>query len=164
MALAGAISGGASLASAKMGSNAAKDAARIQSQSADKAAGMMNQAYAPYLQAGASSMGMLGRLTGAPAAARYASEPLPPAAGMPMQPRPQRPPMPQGPISTGMGPQGPVMMGGRPPMPGGPPMWQPGGMNQMGQMVRLVSPDGEERDVPAYLADSYISRGARRVG
>lgn len=47
---------------AKKQASAAEQAAQAQMQATDRAAGMMNQAYAPYLNAGAQSMNVLGRL------------------------------------------------------------------------------------------------------
>ena len=51
-----------SIFGARQQANAAKDAARIQAESADRAMAMMNRVYQPYLAAGGQSMTALGRL------------------------------------------------------------------------------------------------------
>lgn len=60
------VGGGISLLSnifgAKKQASAAKDAARLQSESANRAMALMNQAYAPYLAAGGQAASVLGGL------------------------------------------------------------------------------------------------------
>lgn len=72
---------------AKKQASAAKDAAAMQAASADRAMGLMTQAYAPYLNAGASSMNVLSRLMtpGVPYAPPMQAQDamMPPAFGQP---------------------------------------------------------------------------------
>lgn len=60
--IAAGASTGAQLFGAHKAAGAAKDAARLQSQSADRAMAMMHQAYQPYLTAGGQGMNTLARL------------------------------------------------------------------------------------------------------
>lgn len=50
------------LLGARKQASAAEKASQLQAQSTNRAMGMMQQAYAPYLNAGAQSMGVLSRL------------------------------------------------------------------------------------------------------
>lgn len=158
-------SAAAGVASAKIGSNAAKKAAAQQTASADRAMGLMDRAYAPYQQAGSAAMGMLGRLVAPTAGTRYASPD-------PMQKNYEGMPAPGVAGATGSvggrNPQPPQFMapGQQPPMRGaGPvPRAHASSMDSMvGQTIRLQSPDGEVRDVPAYMADRFLQAGARRI-
>lgn len=134
-----------SVIGAKMASNASKKAADQQAASATQAMGVVDRAYAPYLQAGQQAAGMLGRLVGPTAGTKYAS---PAPSGTPYNPAPQSRPgtaMPRPPMDSA---------GGMPQSMGG----------MVGQTIKLQSPDGSETmDVPAWQAEAFIARGARRV-
>jgi hypothetical protein len=146
---------------AKKASNAAKDVAKIQTEAADKASGINDQVYSPYLRQGRSAASTMSRLTTPSAGARYASP------DMTQPPAPQPGPMPGGrprpagaPNMGGARPRGTLgamAQGGGAPQ-GGPP--QGGG----GQMVMMEAPDGSgARPVPADQVDRFLQAGARRV-
>lgn len=154
-AIIGAAGAGASLVGAKMGSNAARDAAKLQTDSAAKAQQFTQRAYddqkaalQPYMQAGQQSLGAL--------MARYAGQPLQnrfaPGGGQaaePFQP-------PQGGMSLGSGlGQGGAPQGGPPPMQAPP---------QGGGMVRVKAPTGEMAQFPEGSPglQQALARGAVR--
>jgi len=143
---------------ARKASNASKDAAKIQTQSADRAMRTIDDTWSPYVNAGRQAMGTLGRLTTAPAGARYAAPPQP-GMGQPPPRMPSGPaarPRPAGMPQTGFA--APRTLGGlaRPPAQ---PQFQQGG----GRTVSLQAPNGEIEQVPAHLAEQFIARGARPV-
>lgn len=181
----GAAGAAGSLGAAKMQSNAAKNAAKLQITSQEKAQGVNQQVYNdqrqalnPYVQAGNDSLSRL-------MAQHWGSGGLSPGmSGTTMQPG-QRvtpgssyAPPPPGSMAPGMGSNIPPNIaaprfGAQ--MAQGPPQGSPqggpnplaaamGGAPQGGPMVKLQGPDGSMRDVPAQLADQFIARGARRVG
>lgn len=83
------VNGGAQVASAKIQSNAAKNAVRAQQAGTDQAMQYAQNAYqqqqqlmSPYLAAGYQANNMMGRLIGPPGGARYASS-GPPMAALP---------------------------------------------------------------------------------
>jgi hypothetical protein len=186
------IGGGASLGSALISRSAAKGAAKDQQRAAEQSAAVMRQIYGdqtalmgPYVQAGHSAVGTLGRLLTPGAGAQYAS-----AAPQPFTlPSQQAGPTvagkrfgPQemgilGPAAASMGanPSIAATRGANPSMPGNmaanPSMpattgANPGpGMAYQGNapMVQLRAPDGTVQAVPAHLAEQFIARGAQRV-
>lgn len=144
----GGATAGASIAGAKMASNAAKNAAKTQTAAADRSAqlqydlgnkslDMQRQMYeqgradmAPWRNTGQAALGQL---------------------------------------SSRMGLGGGMSLGGgapagQPPMGGGMTL---GGMPQGGyqrpQMVRMVAPTGEQKEVPLAMVSHLEARGARRV-
>lgn len=144
--IATAASTGASLIGAKMSSNAAKDAAKIQNQGATQAMGVMRDVYAPYVNAGHGVMGTLGKLTTPGPNERYLGDvpqfPVRSATAAPMAvPR-------AGGVRSGT--MGDLM-----------PRRQPMAMG--GGTIRLRAPNGEEGEFPPHLAEQYIARGAMRV-
>lgn len=135
----GAATAGAQVVGAKLASNAAQNAARTQSQAADRALAYQQQLqqqqrqdFTPYQQAGASAMGQLGRLANAPQPVFNASAPMG-QLGLP----PQQAPQP-------------------------PQNFQQAGQNNQG-MVKVQAPDGEIRQYPASAAQMLIARGAKLV-
>jgi hypothetical protein len=182
------VGAASSVAAAKMSSNAANKAAKTQTAAADKALAANQAVYqdqrqlmAPYTQAGQSAVTTLGRLLTPGAGATYASAPLPQlgpgpfAGGNTAMPRPQMASrggafsaaLGQGPAPR-MGGQGPMPQMGAGQMPGmgaGPaPQIGAGPMPGMGQgpqgMISLRAPNGSVGQVPAHLAQQFISRGA----
>lgn len=121
--LGSALAGGTRLASAKMGSKAAKDAAKIQSRAADEAMGFTRQAYgdmgrvlSPYLAGGGTAFNTISRLVAPPMGARYAATPPSMEQATTMGGlRRMRPASPPAFMTTGVGPGGPVR---RPAPPG----------------------------------------------
>jgi hypothetical protein len=156
LAIGGLIANGVTqVVGAKKASNAAKDVAKIQTDAADKASGINDQVYSPYLRQGRSAASTMSRLTTPSAGARYASP------DMTQPPAPQPGPMP----------------GGRP-RPAGAPNMGParargsigamaqGGGAQAGppSMVMMEAPDGSgARPVPADRVADMERAGARRV-
>lgn len=136
----GAAGAASSIASAKIQSNAAKNAAKTQTDAATQARNVQQQQYQqarqdfnPYQQAGIGSLGRLNASAGAP---RQAFNPGAPSGGFQM---PQNP---------GSAPPGGATPG--PAMPQQPP-------------VMMQGPDGSRRPVPANLVQQFEERGARRV-
>lgn len=145
------------LGAAKMGSSAAKKAAKTQSQATDRALAAQREVNQPYMQIGQQALGYLS------------------------QPREVVPFNPGGPpMSLGQG-----MQGGQPqarPVPlmgqqsqAAPAMSLGGAMRNTGTgtgqpqgmgtgMVMLRAPDGSTKSVPASLAPRYLAAGAQRVG
>lgn len=127
------IGAGATIATAKIGSDAAKGAAKTQERATDRVLQVNRQVYDdqrklvdPYVQAGTVSLGNLMKQ-------HWGGQGMP--TGAPAEPRP---------VGTGRtaGTSLASMGGGR---------------------VRLQAPTGEVAEVPAYLADRAIARGARRI-
>jgi hypothetical protein len=180
-AIIGAAGVGAQVVGARNASNAAKDAARIQGQSADRAQAFNERVYgdqqqlmSPYVKAGSDSLARL-------MAQHWGTQPpagMSPSGGSSaMLSNAARGFIPQqGPFSGapqaqpgGGNPNSLAAMqggGGQQMPPQGAPMPQGGQMPPQGggQMVKLQGPDGSTRDVPAQLADQFIARGARRIG
>lgn len=136
----GALAAGTGLVGAKMGSNASRDAARIQAQSADKAQGFNQQVFdyqkqitQPYIQNGQTSLSNL-------MAQHWGGTPE--QYGMP----------PTGPRSVGGG-----MTAGAQRSLGGFAGPQGGGM------VQMRAPDGSVRPVPQQLVEKYRAKGAQVV-
>lgn len=162
------VSAGSSLVGAKMASNSAKNAAKTQTAVSTRAAALSQQAFqqqqqlqAPYQQAGRSAVGNLNALMnpGVPytpqmQAAQAQASRLPSFAlggGPPQGPQPGRAPMQGGPQMAGAGP----MQG---PPPGGP---MAAAMAPQGDMVPMVSRDGERGMVPRSRVQEAIAAGAR---
>jgi hypothetical protein len=164
-AIIGAAGVGTQLVGAKMGSNAAKNAAQAQIASTDKAQAFTERAYqdqqralAPYMQAGQQSLGsLMGQYGGKPLQNPYAP------SGMSAQGQPEFGGMPQGQpqgggmsLGSAMGqprPQGQPMQA--PPMQAGAPA---------GGMVRVKAPTGEVammQDGPQL--QMALQRGAVRI-
>lgn len=131
---------------AKKASSAAKDAAKFQTEAADKAQGHYDRAfqvasdlYAPYLSSGRTAASSLGRLVTPGPGAKYAAadptmRPLPPT----MRPGPQ----------------------------GAAPPTQPRTLGSIGspRMVMLEAPDGSGvRPVPASQVERFLAAGAKVV-
>jgi hypothetical protein len=159
-----AASAGASLASAKIQSNAAKNAAKTQQQGTDRALAVQQQANQPYMDLGKQAAARLasGQAMGQPYRQQFGG----PGGSNGFQAFDQGRPM-QGPPGTlaGLGqPPGPQ----GPPPQMGPPQGQPGPQMAMqgggGGMVRLQAPDGSVSMVPEAMAQQFIAKGARRVG
>jgi hypothetical protein len=192
------VGAASSIGGAAIQAQGAKSAAKTQQKGADRALQLQSQVYNdqralmdPYVQAGQSSIGTLGRLMGVPEGARFASAPLGQIAPVPMGqqravpigqpsgvgPRPQPVPLGQvgGPAPMGRIPQAPVGQGGEPAQlgampqtpigaPQGPRLGNGGpALGQMGQFVTLRAPDGSVQQVPGHLAQQYMQRGAVRV-
>jgi hypothetical protein len=171
------ISAVSALASAKVQSNAAKNAQKAQQAGTDKALAVQQQANQPYMDLGKSSAQRLGQMT---ANAQPYTQQFTGAGGstgaQAFTPAQQGMGSPQGPSQGSLGslgqPQGAPGMGG-PPQGGMPPQGQQGppmGAPSQGQMVQLQAPDGSVRPFPAAQADSIIQKARaqghelRRVG
>jgi hypothetical protein len=149
--------------------NAAKDAAKMQTDAADKAAGINDSIYKPYVQQASSVRGTLGRLTTPGGGARYAAaDPGAPPQAPPSMGNGARVPPPGAPRS---GPAVPRTLGGmvNKQMPGG--MQAPGGPPQQpmpgggGGMALIEAPDGSGvRPVPIDQVDRFVKAGGKRVG
>jgi len=167
--IAGIATAGGAVASAKIGSNAAKNAAKTQSDAADKALAVQREQYqqqrqdfSPYQQQGAQAMGRMTAMSQAP---RQTFDPRQQQGqpSMPQQPPqmanlgnpqgmpPQGPQMPpgwpqgaprQGGISGFMGRVGDMMTGGQPNPGGMPPAGQMQTGGQMGQAVQQAPGGG----------------------
>lgn len=131
------ISAGTSIVGGIMGSKAAKNAAKTQVESGDKALGLQGHLYQqqqamnqPYMNLGQSALGNLGAMVGRPQA------------------------MPTANPAT-MGPQGRQMPPGGQTV--GQSMLRPGG----GGMVRMRAPDGSENAVPPDQVQFFLQRGAQ---
>lgn len=165
-----AVSAGATAASsiysAHKQSEASKQAAKIQTDAADKSQGVLDNLYSPYLNTGRTAASTLGRLTTPGPGARYAA-PDPTQAPPPGNTAvPRFGAMAQG--AAGMAAQlnggsmrKPMTLGGMMPQQqgsgGGAPQAPPG-------MVLIEAPNGGgTRPVPAEQADRYIAMGGRRV-
>lgn len=151
---------GTDLIGGKIASKASKDAAKLQTAAVDRASGILDTTFSPYVNKGREAIGTLGRLTAAPAGSRY-------AAADPTLPR-QAPPMAGGrqapPGAPNVGQARPRMsLGGMAPGPSGQRSGGGGGVPP--GMVLLEAPDGSGvRPVPEREAERFISMGARRVG
>ncbi len=151
------ISAGASIAKAKMASNAAKKAAQTQETAGERALGFQTQAYqqqradvAPYAQAGQASLANLTAMGQQPVVSRGPNGYQPTRTPAPA-PMPAASPMTLNQIgpASGARPRGPMS-----------PMSPDGGD---GPMVQLRAPDGSVQAVPATVAPHYLARGAVRV-
>lgn len=143
----GLLSAGTSVAAAKMGSSAAKNAAKTQAASADKAQGFNQQAFDyqkqitnPYIQNGQTSLANL-------MAQHWGGQPS--QYGLP------QPQAPQGGLHPGGALRGGLGNFAQPQPPQGPP--------QGGGMVNMRGPDGSMRPVPQQLVQKYLSKGASVV-
>lgn len=146
-----------SLASAKMQSNAAKNAAKTQAAAGDKALAAQQSGYQqqrqdfqPYQQAGNAALARLGQTAGTYTGGSTAA-PFP----MPQQP-------PQGGLgSLGQPPPGALPpLGGSPaPGPGMPPQMPSGGAQ--GGLVRVQAPTGEMAMLPPQQAQAAVAKGAK---
>lgn len=143
---------------AKKASSAAKDAAKIQTDAADKAQRQYDDVFSPYLNAGRTATSTLGRLVSAPPGARF-------AAPDPTQARQPQPPPDRAIPRRSMGGGARAGMGGDGSMPndGMPP-------RMLGRMARPAAPemvmmeaDGETRPVPLDQVARFEQAGARRV-
>jgi hypothetical protein len=179
--IAGGVSAATSLASAKMQSNAAHNAARQQQQATNQALAVQQRVNQPYMDVGSAAAQRLGQMGanfqpytqqfGGPGGSNgfqpFQGPPQGPPPGMPPGAGPQGPPpgslAGMGRPPMGPGPQGAAMAGQGPQMAqGGAPAMAQGGAQ--GMMVKLQGPDGSVRDVPAAIAAQLIARGAQRVG
>lgn len=163
LAIAGLIGSGASqIFGAHVASKGSKDAAKIQTDAADRARVEIDKArkvaddvYAPYVAAGRSATSTLGRLVTPGAGARYAS-----AGPAPAPPPPDDRAIPR--RSMGVGAR--ADMGGDGTMPNEGLPQRPrtiGGMvPRGGGMVMLEANDGSgTRPVPSDQADRFLSTG-----
>lgn len=169
------VLGGATIGKALLDHHAATTAVKEQQKGTDdakaKAAeiwGIQQANAKPYIDAGANSVSLLGRLMTpgvayndtryggppagmmAPRASAGGGAPMGPGPGQspvpsPSMPTPQPQPQPQPQSGNMSGGMGATMMG-------------------PGTMIKLQSPDGTTRSVPAQFAAELIKRGARRVG
>jgi hypothetical protein len=153
-----------SIASAKIQSNAAKNAAKTQQQGTDRALMVQQQANQPYMDLGKQAAARLasGQAMGQPYRQQFGG----PGGSNGFQAFDQGRPM-QGPPGTlgGLGqPPGPQ----GPPPQMGPPQGQPGPMMAMqgggGGMVMMEGPDGTRKAVPQSAVQLALSRGAKVVG
>lgn len=162
----GAMSAGSQVAGAMIGSRAAKGAAKTQAAAADRAMGVGRRVYddqqalmAPYVNVGRSAVGTLGRLMtpGVPYTPELQrGDAMAAAGGTLTRPRAIRATAPG--LRTPGGPEemrAPGLIGGI--------TGAAGTLSGMGGRIRLRAPDGTEKDVPSYLADHYIARGAKKV-
>lgn len=150
-----AASAGTQVVGAKIASNASKKAAKDQTTAVDRASGILDDTFSPYVNKGREVIGTLGRLTAAPRGARFAA----PDPTLPRQAAtaPASRPRPAGAPNVGQA-QPRMTLGGLAPGPSGPPRGGGGGM------VLLEAPDGSGvRPVPADQAERFIAAGARRV-
>ena len=155
MLVGSAIAGGTAVASAKMQSNAAKNAAKDQQKATNQALAVQQQANQPYMDLGRQAAQRLGQMSqnaqpytqqfGGPGGSNGFQ-----AFGGPQMGQPPQGPPPGSLAGLGQPPQGPGMggppQGMRPPQ-GQPPMQGPpqGG----GGMVRVQAPTGEIAMFPA---------------
>lgn len=146
----GALSAGLNLVSAALSSNASKDAAKTQSDAAQKAIDQLGPMYAPYQQAGQQS---LGRLNGFLGGGQNFQQPTP--APLPNGWQPNQPPQQAGGTIGSMG-----AVNQQPDM-----QMRQGGMPAAGQssMVTLKAPDGSTRQVPQQSAQSMIQASGGRL-
>lgn len=156
---AGALSAGANMVGAKKGADASKDAARIQSQSADRAMGVMRDVYGqqmgmvrPYVDAGTQSLAAMMQRYGNAGTAMPGHQPGP--AYVPMGPGGVRPPQ--------VGPH-PNLGAGQQTMGSLASMRQPQPQGGGSQVVMMQSPDGDVRPVPAHMVAQVEARGGRRM-
>jgi hypothetical protein len=158
-----------SLAKAKIQSNAAKDAAKHQIASTEKAQGYNQQVYhdqrslmSPYVNAGNESLARL-------MSQHWGTPYQPPAPYTGGQPQP-----PNQAVPRFGGPMGPPPPGPNRPNPNTPrlvgsgqslgAMQQPQqGPGPQGQMVQMQAPDGSVQAVPAAAVAQLEQRGARRM-
>jgi len=165
-----------SVYAAKKGASTAKEAAKTQSDSADKALDLQKSMYeqqqanlSPYRQVGQGSLQNLGNFQS------FAGVPGQFGAGVQSQY--------QHALSPGMGAPGAVSSGGQPGGPSAPPAIVPhvspadrGGIfhpqptgdtavpRANGQMVQMRAPTGEVMPVPADQVAHYTERGAQVIG
>lgn len=162
MLIGSAVAGGASVVGGKMASNSAKNAAKTQTASVDKAQQFNEKAWqqqqaalAPYQQAGQSALGSL--------MTRFGGKPLENSYAPPGQFA--RPPQGAGPLTAAMGsPQGPPAAPGQPAASGGQPPgapMPPGAPSE--PMVLMAGPDGSQKQIPQSRVPDAMARGARRV-
>lgn len=161
MLIGGLASAGASAAGAKMASSSAKGAAKTQTTVANRAAALSTQAWqqqqalqAPYQQAGRSAIGNLNALM-------QPGQPYTPQ----MQQQNNRAAM-AGPIPAALqAPPGGAMGTGGAPGPGPMPTAGAGAMGAamapQGDMVPMVSRDGERGMVPRSQVQRALAAGAR---
>jgi len=145
-----AISAFSSIFGAKKQADSAKDAAKLQAASADRAAGVARQVYLdqmrgmePYAAAGRGAASTLGALM---------------TAGVPFTPDRQQA------LANQHAAPPSWMTSAAPPAPSGGTLGSLAGMPASGGMVRLQAPDGSVRMVPGDQVGPLLARGARRVG
>lgn len=146
-----AASAGTQIVGAKIASNASKKAAKDQTAAVDRASGILDDTFSPYVNKGREVIGTLGRLTAAPAGSRFAA----PDPTLPRQMAPTAGTRPRmGAPNVGQA-QPRVTLGGMAPGPSGP---------RHGGMVLMEAPDGSGvRPVPAEQVERFLAAGARRV-
>ena len=155
-------SAGAGLASAKMQSSAAKNAAKEQQKGTDRALQIQREANAPYMQLGQQAAGRLQQP--APAYTQQFGGPQGSNGFQAFQP-PQNAPMPT--LGSIGQPQQAVPRGGISQQLAGyaAQQQQAGNPNYAPPMVMLSSPDGSvSKPVPAEIAPQFLAKGYRRVG
>jgi hypothetical protein len=141
--------------------NASRDAAKLQTAAIDRAQGINDDVYSPYLTAGRKATSTLGRLVTPGGAAKYAAADPGAPPPQPAGPMPGGRTPPAGAPRTGTAsPRG--TLGGMVPRQPGPPAPSQNG----GGMVMLEANDGSgARPVPAARADQLLQSGNfRRVG
>jgi hypothetical protein len=137
-----AISAGTDVAKAAISANAAKNAAKTQSAAADKSLafqqgiyGQQQQNFAPYLAQGQNAVQQLGQRAAQP------SPTFQPGRPQSFQAPPSMPMASLGQPNAPMAPQGQSE-----------PLWT------------IQAPDGTTKQLPAAMAQQFVSRGARRMG
>lgn len=163
----------ASVASAKIASNASKDAAKIQSAGAEQGRQATQTALQPYQDIGKQSLGRLGLNGGPNVLYQPRGQSFQPGQGQAAYAIPQPQPGQQGSPMQGLGqgvrvdPQqslGSLGTSGNAMSPdqGAPP--QPTtAAPQAGELWTIQSPDGETKQFPPAIAQQYIAKGARRL-
>lgn len=161
--IAAGIGAATSIYGAHKAAGASKQAARTQSQAADKAMALQKQVYdnqtqlmAPWISGGQTAFTNMQRMAGGQQAMPY----QPPTLGQAMQHGPQGPMPPPGPMPGGRVPLGQALEGGMAPMGGGAPM---GGQDMAGGLVTLQMPDGTTQQMPRGAAQPMLMRGAQIV-
>lgn len=168
----GAASAGSAVASAKIQSNAAKNASKTQVASQDKAQAFNQQAFQqqqaalqPYISGGQDAFSRLMAQhygTGGLSPGMRGTATLPGQTFTPPGPPPQAGPLGQAMGGPPMGPQGPQALAAPP----GGPQGQTGPLQaamgaQGGQMVMMVGPDGTQKAIPQANVQEALRRGAR---
>jgi hypothetical protein len=152
----GIVSAATALGSAKVQSNAAKNAAKEQQKGTDRALQVQQQAHQPYMDLGKA------------AAARLAAMPQEPYTQQFRPSQPGMPGVPGQPASSGFqafnpGGGGSLAGLGQPPQAGSMP--GASGAQVGGGMVTLQAPTGETVRMPdGPMVQQALQRGARRVG
>lgn len=166
-AIAGTAAAGAAVAGAKMNSNASKDAAKIQADSAQKALDERKRLFdietanrAPYLAASQKALGELGNRAAPPPMA------MPSSYQNPYAPKSTAAPMGSAPMLGQMGQMTPRQGGMQPqgqPMQGSPMTPQNAQQPAGGDLVTVQAPNGQTARLPRQQADMAVQKGARIV-